>query len=495
MKSSPPSSEAPARGGRAFLYVLTAGVFFSALDQTVVVTAIPSMVLDLGIEFRNINRAAWIVNGFLIGYTVALPVAGRLADIHARWKVFLGALALFATASVAAALADNLWFLVGARFLQASGGGALVPVALAQAAQDFGERRRIVVFGMIIAAAEMGGVLGPFWGAALTQAGGWRWIFIVNPPVVALLALAAYRLRDQAAPIPAGLDWRGAVVAVLALGLLTVGISHDEAMPLTQSLGLAVAGLVALAAFVVLERRVAAPLIDMALFRVRRFPAGAAASLLVGGGLIIPMVNVPLYAATVIERDALGGGILLLKMTIAIPVGAAVGGWVAGRLGNAPMVAAGAVVAGAGLLLASRWGVTVADAAMTRDLLLAGSGFGLVIAPLAAAVVGGAGRRNAGVGASMVTVSRLLGMMVALAALTPWALRRFNEAVALLPLPIGVGTETETQLAALSADYELGIRVAAAGMFADLFLLGAVLCWLAVIPASLLGRRSDAVSI
>ncbi|HJO07659.1 MAG TPA: MFS transporter, partial [Chloroflexota bacterium] len=168
MKSSPPSSEAPARGGRAFLYVLTAGVFFSALDQTVVVTAIPSMVLDLGIEFRNINRAAWIVNGFLIGYTVALPVAGRLADIHARWKVFLGALALFATASVAAALADNLWFLVGARFLQAAGGGALVPVALAQAAQDFGERRRIVVFGMIIAAAEMGGVLGPFWGAALT---------------------------------------------------------------------------------------------------------------------------------------------------------------------------------------------------------------------------------------------------------------------------------------------------------------------------------------
>ena len=75
MKSSPPSRKAPARGGRAFLYVLTAGVFFSALDQTVVVTAIPSMVLDLGIEFRNINRAAWIVNGFLIGYTVALPVA------------------------------------------------------------------------------------------------------------------------------------------------------------------------------------------------------------------------------------------------------------------------------------------------------------------------------------------------------------------------------------------------------------------------------------
>jgi MFS family permease len=495
LKSSPPSSETPARGGRAFLYILTAGVFFTALDQTVVVTAIPSMVPDLGIEFRNIDRAAWIVNGFLIGYAVALPVAGRLADIYARWKVFLGALALFVAASVAAALAENLWFLVAARFLQAAGGGALVPVALAQAAQDFGDRRRIVVFGLIIAAAEMGGVLGPFWGAALTQAGGWRWIFIVNPPVVALLALAAYRLRDRTAPAPTGLDWRGAVVAVLALGLLTVGLSRDEAMPLALALGLMAAGVAAIVGFVALQRRIAAPLIDMALFRIRPFSAGTAASLLIGGGLIIPMVNMPLYAATVIERDALGGGILLLKMTIAIPVGAAVGGWVAGRLGNAPVVAVGAVVAGAGLLMASRWGVAVDDAAMTRDLLLAGSGFGLVIAPLAAAVVGGAGRAHAGVGASMVTVSRLLGMMAALAALTPWALRRFNEAAARLPLPIGTGTETEAQMTALSADYEFGIRVAAAGMFADLFLLGAILCWLAVIPALLLGRRSDAGSI
>ena len=116
---------------------------------------------------------------------------------------------------------------------------------------------------------------------------------------------------------------------------------------------------------------------------------------------------------------------------------------------------------------------------MTRDLLIAGGGFGLMIAPLASAVVAGAGHEHAGTGAAMVTVSRLLGMMIALASLTPWALRRFNQAASALPLPLGTGVESAAQLEILGAQYQLGIKLAAGSMFADLFVLGAILCWVA----------------
>ncbi len=467
---------------RAFLYVLTVGIFITALDQTVVVTAIPSMVFDLDIEFRNIDRAAWIVNGFLIGYAVALPLAGRLADIYSRRLVFVGALGIFAAASLAAALADNLWFLVGARFLQAAGSGALIPVALAQAAGDYRGRSRIVVFGLIIAVAEMGGVLGPFWGAAITQFAGWRWIFYINLPLAALLALTVLFFRDRSTPVRVPLDWRGAILAMLGLTLLTVGIARDEIMSGLIVAVLIIAALVVLAAFVAVERRTAAPLMNLNMFRRQEFSAGNLASLLVGAGLIVPMVNLPLYAATVLERDALGGGLLLIQMTMAIPVGAIVGGFAASRIGNATIVSTGAALAGLGLLLASRWGISPGDTVMTRDLLIAGAGFGLVIAPLTGVVVAGAGRDNAGVGAAMVSISRLLGMMIALASLTPWALRRFNAAASTLPLPLGTGTESAAELDALGVQYQLGIKLAASSMFADLLVLGAVLCWVAIVP-------------
>ena len=449
------------------------------------------MVSDLGIEFRNIDRAAWIVNGFLIGYAVALPLAGRLSDIYPRWIVFLGALGLFAAASLASALAENLWFLVGARFLQAAGGGALIPVALSQAAHDYRGRSRTIVFGLIIAVAEMGGVLGPFWGAAITQFAGWPWIFYINLPLAALLAAAVFFLRTSSTSTRLPLDWRGAILAMLGLTVLTIGISRDEIMSAATVTALILAGLLILAGFVIAENRTPAPLINLNMFRRSEFSAGNVASLLIGGGLIVPMANIPLYAATVLERDALGGGLLLLQMTLAIPVGAVLGGFVAARIGNSIVISVGAALAGAGLLLASRWGINAGDTVMIRDLLIAGGGFGLVIAPLASAVVSGAGHENAGVGAAMVSVSRLVGMMIALASVTPWALRRFNEAASVLPLPLGTGVENAAEMESLNVQYQLGIKLAAGSMFADLFVLGAILCWAATVPGLWLIRYSN----
>ncbi len=475
----------------AAVALLGGGVFFTALDQTVVVTAIPAIARDLAIPFGELDRAAWIVTAFLIGYAVALPLAGRLADTRRKRDIYVGALALFALASLPAAVATDLWVLVGARVVQAAGGGALVPIALAYANDAYQGRERTIAFGLIVALAEAGGVMGPLWGAGITQVLSWRWIFFLNLPAAALLIAGVWRIPEFAAPRRVPLDLLGAVLAAVGLGALTAGLARDASLPGAAAAGLAAGGAVILVAFVLVERRRAQPLAQIDLFRRRPFAAGNLVSLLIGAGLIVPMVNVPLFAATVLERDALGGGLLLLRMTVLIPVGAVAGGIIAARVGNVPPVIAGASLAAAGLWLSAGWSADPGDVVLTRDLALAGFGFGLVIAPLTSAVVGSAGRAHAGVAAGLVTVFRLTGMTLALAALTPWALDRFGRAAAQIPLPVGTGRETAAELARLSAEYNAAVAETIAAMFNDLFLVAALVCVAAVVPALLLARRRD----
>ncbi len=469
--------------GSTGLALVTLGVFVTALDQTVVVTAIPEIISDLEIDFENIDRAAWIVTAFLIGYAAALPVAGRLADMYATRRIFVAGLAVFAAGSIAAAVASDLWFLVGARFVQAVGGGALVPVALVYAIGSNRGKSAIVAVGIVVAAAEAGGVIGPLWGAAVTHYLSWRWIFYLNIPLSIAMALVIWRVRSARPPVDARVDKTGALLAAGGLILLTAGLARDEALPPLLTPVLLVLGVVTLTTLVFAQRRSNNPMLNVRLFARGAFSSGNLAAALVGGGLIVPMVNIPLYSATVLERDALEGGLLLLRMTILIPVGAIAGGWLATRFGERSVTALGALTAALGLWLASGWPAEPSEVRLARDLVIAGFGFGLLISPLTAAVMNAAGSANFGIAAGIATVSRLIGMMLALAALTPWALSRFNFTVAALPLPIGTGNESKQQLDLMSAEYAQAVTNATVGMFNELFSIGAILCAAAAIPA------------
>ncbi len=465
------------------LALVTLGVFATALDQTVVVTAIPRIISDLDIDFQNLDRAAWIVTAFLIGYAAALPVAGRLADMYTTRRVFLAGLAVFAAGSIAAAVATDLWFLVGARFVQAVGGGALVPAALVYAIGSNRGKSAIVAVGIVVAAAEAGGVVGPLWGAAVTHYLSWRWIFYLNIPLSIAMALVIWRVRGARPPVEARVDKTGALLAAGSLIFITAGLARDAALPTLLTPALLALGVLTLAVLVFTQRRSNSPMLNVRLFTRPAFSSGNLAAALIGGGLIIPMVNIPLYSATVLERDALEGGLLLLRMTILIPIGAIAGGWLAGRFGERTVTALGALTAALGLWLASGWSADPSEARLARDLVIAGFGFGLLISPLTAAVMNAAGSANFGIAAGLATVSRLIGMMLALAALTPWALSRFNFTVADLPLPVGTGNESKQQLDLMSAEYAHAVSNATVGMFNELFSIGAILCAAAVIPA------------
>src|SRR5439155_125230 len=192
-------------GARPVLAAALAAVLIAALDLTVIATLLPKVVFDLGINAAEIDRYAWIVSGYLLAYLVTIPVMGRVSDLAGRRPVFFVALGLFALGSVWCVLARGLVPLIAARMLQGFGGGALVPVTLALAADLLPPRRRAAAVGAIGAADTLGWVLGPLWGAGVTGlfgglrlggVAGWRWVFALNVPLalaVTLVLLATWR--------------------------------------------------------------------------------------------------------------------------------------------------------------------------------------------------------------------------------------------------------------------------------------------------------------
>jgi EmrB/QacA subfamily drug resistance transporter len=470
-------------------------VFLGALDQTVVATLLPAIVRELGIPFTRLDDAAWIVTGYLLGYTVALPVVGRLADLHDRVRVFLACMTVFVAGSMLCGMATGLEWLIAARALQAVGGGALLPIALALAGDLADEGRRNVALGVVAALAEAGGVLGPLYGALFVASADWRWVFYVNAPLgigIAALLLAPGGVRSPRAVSRTGerFDWLGAALLAVGLGSLTLGLAREAAA--WRPVLLASAVVVGIG-FVLVERRAGTPLVELTLFRWAPFSASMATSLLVGAALIVALVDVPLWAATVLGRDATGGGLLLLRLTLPIPVGAVLGGLGTRWIGPRTVSLGGLAACAGGFLLMARWPAGVADATMTRDLALAGLGFGLLLAPLAAVAIEWAGPKSGGVAAALVVVTRMLGMTVGLSALTSYGLGRFEDLVRGLPLPLGRPGEAAAALAQRQAEYAEAVQAATVATFHDLFLAAAIVCALAAVPALWLrpSRRRD----
>jgi MFS family permease len=192
---------------RLLLGLAAVAVAFAAADTYVVVLALPDMMNSVGIPIDQLQRAAPIVSGFLLGYVAMLPLIGRIADLRGRVPVLVAALVLFAVGSLVTALAYDLPTLVGGRFLQGVGGGGLVPATLALVADLYPAERRGVPLGVVSAVQELGSVVGPLFGAVVLAFADWRAIFAINLVVGVALAVAIRRLardRPESKADPAG---------------------------------------------------------------------------------------------------------------------------------------------------------------------------------------------------------------------------------------------------------------------------------------------------
>lgn len=288
-----PAAEPSATAGRVALALAALGVLLAAADTYVVVLALPEIMLDVGLDAEQLQRAAPIVSAFLLGYVAALPLAGRLSDLHGRRPVLVGCLVLLAVGSLVTAAAPDLVAVVIGRFLQGAGGGGLVPATLALVADLWPPQRRGVPLGVVGAVQELGAVVGPLLGALVLEVADWRAIFWLTL-VLALALASGLRVGTDGSARP--LDRLGLSVAVgglVALGLALAApttLSEDVTagalyVPLfggtPYATPLALAAIAAAA--VLLGRGLTArhPLVDL-----RRVPGSARAADLAGAALL-----------------------------------------------------------------------------------------------------------------------------------------------------------------------------------------------------------------
>src|SRR5713226_8107525 len=552
--TTPGKNAGGARGKRtalAAMIVACVGVFLTAMDQTVVVTALTKIIADPGINisFTHLDHAAWIVSAYLLGFIIAMPLMGRVSDIYGRRRILILCLLIFGTGSVLCALAPTfgenfdltflsgigidtsspgLIFLIAARFIQAIGGGAVVPVAMAIVSDFYGQERRGLALGIIGAVTEAGGVLGPLYGALIVQHLGWTYIFYLNVPIVIVLLVAARLLIPRGKRLHEGIDWLGAILLGLMLTCLSLGLAQQStglgpttvngAAPQNNPVLLALAG-VLLIAFIVVERiprwRVPRlsfsgrfpflrfgmaqqrrwPVVDLTLFKRLPFSASALVSLFVGAALIIAMADIPLFVDTVLSKNIsqadlpLASGLALLRLTALIPVGAFLGGWLCSRISSRLTGVLGLLFTATGFYLMSRWPMDVGWTQITISTVTAGFGFGLVIAPISTTTINAVRANQAGMGAAVVTALRMVGMMLGLAALTSWGLAYFKHLVSLFPSLSA--TATAEQFAKWSQEYGNYLLTAAHSLYSAIFFVTMILCLVAIIPAIFLwGRKA-----
>src|SRR5216684_1290859 len=557
-KKGESSTKRIAQPNAAILALLAAGiaVFLTALDQTVVVTALPQIIVDLQIPLNQLDRAAWIISGYLLGYVIAMPLMGRVSDLYGRRRVFIICLSIFAVGSLFCALAPvlggsvpldflqnlgidvsspGLIWLVAARFVQAAGGGAVVPVAMAVAGDFYGEKRRGLALGLIGMVTEAGGVLGPLYGSVIVQYGGfsiplgssilqtsgWQTIFYLNLPIVAVLLVFIWRLVPPGKLSFAGgqetintrqrVDLPGALLLGASLVCLSLGLSQEAAQvgpaasgpgsaPIQNNPWLIAAALVLLATFIAFEiyaervnnraqiiQRMTRvwPIVEPSLFKRVTFSAAALASLLVGTALIIAMVDIPIFVATVLGRPAIDSGLALLRLTAMIPIGALIGGWLCSIISCRLTALLGLVPTAIGFWLMHLWPLDVGWTQITISTLIGGLGFGLVIAPIGTTAINAASSRQIGMASSVVTVLRMVGMILGLAALTSWGLGRLRALAAAFQPPVGVPVFSATY----NAIYSQYLIASAHEVYTTIFLVAGVLCLVALVPAFFLEGR------
>jgi len=475
------------RGAWLLLAVVSFAVFLAALDQTAVSALLPVIVKDFEGFFSPdaVERASWIITAYLVGYTVVMPVMGRVSDLFGHRRVFNISVLIFVIGSVLCALTGGFGQLAAARALQAVGGGAIVPIAMGMVGYTFGFRRQAFAIGILVAAGEAGGVLGPLYGAWLAEPFGWQFIFWVNVPL-GLLVMGAVWLTAARWPVRrVPVDWRGALLLALFLAVVTMGLSGQRAAGWYNFvIPMLAAGTVLLAAFIWVERRQEHPAIRLSLFRNITFSAANLANLLEGVAMITALVQVPFFAYATREATPIEGGLLLIRMTLLIPVGAVIGGLLVNRVGHRFVAAAGFAFAAAGLFLVSRWPLDVSTAVETRDLALAGFGFGLNSPALAAAVVGTVERARLAAGSAIHIVFKMTGMMLGLAFLGGWGIYQFESLLTLEGLPLQDWDK-------LTAFVEQRSLEAILGVLNDFFLLASIVCALAIIPSLLINLRRD----
>jgi EmrB/QacA subfamily drug resistance transporter len=412
------SSGSPNGSVRVVFSGLVLVMLLASLDQTIVATALPTIVGDLG----GLKDLSWVVTAYLLAQTVVTPLYGKLGDLYGRKVVLQAGLVIFLAGSALCGLAQNLTELIVFRALQGLGGGGLMVSAQAAIGDVVPPRDRGRYNGIFGAVFGVSSVAGPLLGGFFTDNLGWRWIFYINLPLgVAAFGVLARTLPSVTERVHHVIDYLGTALLAAALSAIvlmcTLG-GNQYAWSSGLIVGLGVVGALGLLAFVLTERRAAEPVLPLRLFRIGVFAVTSAVGLIIGFALFGSITYLPTFLQVVNGASATASGLQLLPLMGGLLITSMVSGQLISRTGRyKPFPIVGTALMVLGLFLLSRMDAATTTATASLYMFVLGSGLGLVMQVLVLAVQNAVDYSELGVATSAATLFRSMGGSVGTAVL------------------------------------------------------------------------------
>ncbi|MBD2750973.1 MFS transporter [Microvirga sp. BT688] len=390
---------------------LSLSMLLSALGTSVANIALPTLAQALSASFQDIQ---WVVLAYLLAVTALVISAGRLGDIVGRRRLLLAGIGLFTTASLFCGVAPTLWLLIAARAAQGMGAAVMMALTMAYVGETVPKAKTGSAMGLLGTMSAVGTALGPSLGGLLISGFGWRAIFLVNVPLGVLTFLLAYRclLGDKATQSEgAGFDWMGTLLLALTLAAYALATTAGRGSFGELNLILLVAAVLGMGLFVLVEARVASPLIRLGMFRNQILRAGLGMSALVMTVMMATLVVGPFYLARGLGLDAARVGLVMSTGPLVAALMGIPAGYLVDRFGAGRMTRVGLVAAAAGSFALSMIPAAFGIPAYVAPLVVVTAGYALFQAANNTAVMTGVGQDQRGVVSGMLNLSRNLGLI------------------------------------------------------------------------------------
>ncbi|MGA9522113.1 MAG: MDR family MFS transporter [Myxococcaceae bacterium] len=392
------------------LAALVLSMFMAAMEMTVVSTAMPTVVGDLG----GIQLYAWVFTAYLVASTVMVPIFGKLADLFGRKPVLLFGISVFLVSSIACGFSTTMWQLVIFRALQGFGAGAMQPIVITVIGDIYSLEERAKIQGVIGAIWGFAGLVGPLLGGFIVKVLSWPWVFFINVPVgIASIVLLSFFLHESVEKKRHALDFAGAGTFTLAILLLLAGVSGGGlgAWPLLPAAAL-------LVLFVFVEKRAAEPLLPIPLMRQPVIGFANVASALIGAAMMATVTYVPLYVQAILEGSPTDAGRAIAPMVIGWPISSTVAGRLIPRYGFRPLIRVGVVISSlSAIALAVMTGPTTPVFALQVVMFCFGAGLGSTSTALLLSVQTSVDWKQRGVATASNMFFRTIGGTLAVGAL------------------------------------------------------------------------------
>ena len=405
--------------GRVVIAATVLGSGVATLTGTVVNVGLPTLASELG---ATSAQQQWVLNGYILTLASLILVGGSLGDRFGRVRVYRTGVVFFGLASLACALAPTIGWLIAARLLQGVGGALLTPGSLAIIEATLAKEDRAAGVGVWSGLGGVAGAVGPLLGGVLIDLAGWRWIFVINLPLVLAVLVLSRRVPESAAENARNeaLDWGGAVLSTVLLGSVSYAfIESGSGFGGLETLA-AVAAVLSLALLVWAETRHPNPLLPLGLLTGRTFAVANLITIVLYGGMAVVFFLLSVHLQVVGGYTALQAGASLLPVTLLLMVFSSRAGRLAGRIGPRIPLTVGPVLIAGGMLLLTRVGAAPSwPTEILPAVLVFGSGLALTVAPVTSTALGAVPDDQAGTASGFNNAAARTGGLLAIAAIPP----------------------------------------------------------------------------